>query len=104
MGRVKESKKVCTPKPTLPVPKTEEVRIEKIDGVSPRKEAPSIPTVLVDGGMLYRFLLELRRDYDSYINADEKEDVKLSKKRAIQVIDKIMDYIMRMDKKEEEPT
>lgn len=70
----------------------------KVDGVAPRKESPSIPEILVDGGMLYRFLLELRRDYDNYINSG-KDDNKESRKRAIQVIDIIMDYIMRMEKK-----
>jgi hypothetical protein len=78
-------------------PKEDKFKL-KVDGVAPRKESPSIPEILVDGGMLYRFLLELRRDYDNYINSG-KDDNKESRKRAIQVIDIIMDYIMRMEKK-----
>jgi hypothetical protein len=81
-------------------PKAKEDKFKlKVDGVAPRKEAPNIPEVLVDGGMLYRFLLELRRDYDNLIVAG-KDDSKESRKRAIQVIDVIMDYIMRMEKKQ----
>jgi hypothetical protein len=108
MGRTRGSKnkastKKPTPSKTVNKPKTEkEERIEPrpIDGVVPKQEVPKIPEVLVDGGLIYRFLLELRRNYEHYTVPGEKEEVKLSKKRAIQVIDSIMEYVMRMEKKQ----
>jgi hypothetical protein len=98
MGRTKGSKNISK-KTIEPVkPKDTAVVKEKplkVDGVTPRKEAPPIPVVLVDGGYLYRFLLELRRNYDEFITDGDKA----GKKKSIEVIDMIMDYIMRMEKK-----
>jgi hypothetical protein len=65
----------------------------RVEGVSPRKESPPIPQVLVDGGMLYRFLLELRRHYDELVSNEQ------NKKGVMKVIDEISDYIIRMEKK-----
>jgi hypothetical protein len=99
MGRPKGSKNLKNRKPEPP--KKQECKpIEKekplrVEGVSARKETPSIPTVLVDGGMLYRFLLELRRGYDDFIVDKDAQ----SKKGTLRVIDEIMEYIMRMEKK-----
>jgi hypothetical protein len=110
MGRTKGSKNI--PKKTkvkepvgpsvIKTEKEDKFKL-KVDGVIPRKEAPNIPEVLVDGGMIYRFLLELRRDYDNII-VGGKDDTKESRKRAVQVIDTIMEYIMRMEKKDESKT
>jgi len=108
MGRTKGSKNGTTKKDIEqfkhPVVKTKELeknepvvkdRPLRVDGVSPRKETPPIPQVLVDGGMLYRFLLELRRGYDEFVPTDDKQ----TKRGAVRVIDEIMDYIVRMEKK-----
>lgn len=67
----------------------------KVEGVAPRKENPKIPEVLIDGGMLYRWLIELRRHYDE-LTQDDNKDIK---KRVYQIIDEISEYILRMEKK-----
>jgi hypothetical protein len=61
-------------------------------GVTPRQEAPRIPECLVDGGMLYRWLNDLRKTY-----LEEKVD-----KGAVKALNEMMDYIMRMEKKQRE--
>lgn len=83
-----------TTKPAPTVKKDE--KILKVEGVMPKKESPNIPEVLVDGGMLYRWLVDLRRHYDDYIVGEETKTTKI---RIYQVIDQITDYIMRMEKK-----
>lgn len=57
-------------------------------GVTAKTEHPKIPECLVDGGMLYRWLYDLRKTY-----IEEKVD-----KREIKIINEMMDYIIRMQK------
>ncbi len=78
------------PKPevkTEPKPSKKEEKLE-YRGVSNREEAPKIPQCMVDGGMLYRWLNDVRKTY-----LEEKVD-----KTAIKVINEVMDYIIRMEK------
>ena len=57
-------------------------------GVEAKNESPKIPECLVDGGMLYRWLNDLRKTY-----LEEKVD-----KKEIKIINEMMDHIMRMEK------
>jgi hypothetical protein len=65
-------------------------KIEPLEfkGVEAKNEHPKIPECLVDGGMLYRWLNDLRKTY-----LEEKID-----KKEIKIINEIMDHIMRMEK------
>lgn len=98
--KIKEVRKTLAVKPTEPpeeekpqiqVKKTEKEELS-VNGVVPRIEHPKIPECLVDGGMLYRWLNDLRKTY-----LEEKVE-----KKEIKVINEMMDYIMRMEKKERE--
>lgn len=100
--KIKEVRKTLTVKsPPSVETKVEEdkspTRVKKADkeeisynGIIPRIEHPRVPECLVDGGMLYRWLNDLRKTY-----LEEKVD-----KKEIKIINEIMDYIMRMEKKE----
>ena len=57
-------------------------------GVEAKNEHPKIPECFVDGGLLYRWLNDLRKTY-----LEEKVD-----KKEIKIINEIMDHIMRMEK------
>ena len=99
--KITEVRKTLAVKPIKPVEPTEEskptIQVKNTDkedlsvnGVVPRMEHPKIPECLVDGGMLYRWLNDLRKTY-----LEEKLE-----KKEIKVINEMMDYIMRMEKKE----
>jgi hypothetical protein len=77
------------------IKQSREPEVLKVESITPRKESPKIPEVLIDGGMLYRWLIELRRHYDELTQDDNKD----TKKRVYQIIDEITNYIMRMEKK-----
>lgn len=62
----------------------------EFNGVTSRVDHPKVPECLVDGGMLYRWLNDVRKTY-----IEEKVD-----KKEIKIINEIMDYIMRMEKKQ----
>jgi hypothetical protein len=82
----KEIEEVSVPK--AEVSETKKSKELNMQGVTPRVEHPKIPECLVDGGMLYRWLNDVRKTY-----LEEKVD-----KKEIKIINEIMDYIMRMDK------
>lgn len=98
--KIKEVRKTLIAKTIeKPAEEVQPIQIKKVEkeelscnGITPRMEHPKIPECLVDGGMLYRWLNDLRKTY-----LEEKVD-----KKEIKIINEIMDYIMRMEKKERE--
>ena len=67
----------------------EEPQVAKPTPPPPAVDKLKIPEVLVDGGLVYRFCYDLRKELMSEKKPNEQ---------AVHVCNEVMDYVIRMDK------